>query len=279
VPDRVDGLILNTVARARSGGRWSDFRLRLASSLILVPIALLALWRGGWAWQALVMLIMLGLAGEWSRLYHFPRRDPALPVAVFMVWLLNDLFGWPGAGPGILFFTLLNAWRFGRVTALGIPYITLAGCSILWLREDSPGGLPATLFLALVIWGTDIGAYVIGRWLGGAKLAPRISPGKTWSGAVGGLLVGIVSGALVAVAAQAFSPATPFLAALLSLCAQGGDLLESAIKRNLGVKDSGHTIPGHGGLFDRLDGFLAAAPIAALLAVLLPHGLVHGGAM
>jgi phosphatidate cytidylyltransferase len=127
------------------------------------------------------------------------------------------------------------------------------------------------MFLVAVIWATDIGAYLAGRLLGGAKLAPRISPGKTWSGSLGGLVLAMLAGPLLA-GGSGFSLRALAAALLLSLCAQAGDLLESAIKRKLGVKDSGRTIPGHGGLFDRLDGFLAAAPVAVILALLAHHG-------
>jgi phosphatidate cytidylyltransferase len=158
---------------------------------------------------------------------------------------------------------------------LGIPYIGIGGFSLLWLRLQPAEGLSATLFLVAVIWSTDIGAYLAGRFIGGAKLAPRISPGKTWSGSLGGLVIGGIVGALMAHFADwGIALAALFAALLLSLCAQAGDLLESAIKRKLGVKDSGRTIPGHGGLFDRLDGFLAAAPVAVILAVLMHHGVM-----
>ena len=131
------------------------------------------------------------------------------------------------------------------------------------------------LFLLLVVWAGDIGAYLVGRWIGGPRLAPRISPGKTWSGAVGGLVAAVAAGLLAA-----HSCRTPrswravVIAAVLGIVAQAGDLLESFVKRRLEVKDSGHLIPGHGGLFDRLDGVLAAAPVAALLALTLGRGVV-----
>ena len=123
---------------------------------------------------------------------------------------------------------------------------------------------------------SDIGAYLVGRWIGGPRLAPRISPGKTWSGAVGGLLAAVAAGLL---AAHVLSDAAGLARVrwsppLLGVVAQAGDLLESFVKRRLEVKDSGHLIPGHGGLFDRLDGVLAAAPAAALLALTLGRGVV-----
>jgi phosphatidate cytidylyltransferase len=132
------------------------------------------------------------------------------------------------------------------------------------------------LFLLFTVWACDVGAYLVGRRIGGPRLAPAISPGKTRSGALGGLLAAIAVGLL---AAHFLSEvATPWRAALvacvLGVVAQAGDLLESFVKRRLEVKDSGHLIPGHGGLFDRLDGILAAAPVAAALALALGRGVV-----
>ncbi len=263
------------------GGKWSDFGIRLASTVVLAPIVLAALWRGGAVWQALVVVAMLGLAGEWSRLCGLKPGNIALYAAVFVAWLLAVALGWAAGAVFLALFTLVTAWRFGWFAAFGIPYIGIGGFSILWLRLQPDDGLRSTLSLLAIIWATDIGAYLAGRLLGGAKLAPRISPGKTWSGSLGGLVIGALAGALLAnwrLPGQNFALASllaALLAAgLLSICAQAGDLLESAIKRKLGVKDSGRTIPGHGGLFDRLDGFLAAAPVAVLLAVLMHHGLM-----
>jgi phosphatidate cytidylyltransferase len=253
-------------------GKWSDFGIRLASALILAPIALAALWRGGLLWEALVGVAMAGLAGEWTRLAGLQRWNIVIFVAVLFSWLLAILLGWIAGLFALLLFTAVTTWRFGWFAGFGIPYIGIGGFSLLWLRLQPGAGLQDALFLVAVIWATDIGAYLAGRLLGGAKLAPRISPGKTWSGSAGGLLIGGLTGALVVSGGHGVSPPALAAALLLSLCAQAGDLLESAIKRKLGVKDSGRTIPGHGGLFDRLDGFLAAAPAAVILAL-----LAHGG--
>ena len=144
----------------------------------------------------------------------------------------------------------------------GLVYIVPALVALLWLR-GLPDGLRWVAFLAAIVWSGDIGAYLVGRLIGGPRLAPRISPGKTWSGAAGGTACAVLAG--VAVISGHLVAALPALA--LSLAAQAGDLLESALKRRFGVKDSGRIIPGHGGLLDRLDGVLTAAPLAALLAL------------
>ena len=204
----------------------------------MVPAALLCLWHGGGAWLALNLLCLAGLIGELLLLTpRAPRR-------------------------GLLFLIL------------GTLYAALAAASLIWLRGRPIAGWDDVLFLLLVVWSTDIGAYLVGRRFGGPKLAPSISPGKTWSGAAGGLASGMLIGLLIASFALEPSPAGGVIAGgVVSLVAQLGDLMESALKRWLSVKDSGRTIPGHGGLFDRLDGILAAAPFAALFALAVQGGM------
>jgi len=159
----------------------------------------------------------------------------------------------------------------GWVTA-GIPYAGLLGLAPIVLRSDAQYGFLAIVFLFAVVWATDILAYFIGRAVGGPKLAPNISPKKTWSGAIGGVAAAIAAAVAIALAAGlANMAALALLAAVLSIVAQAGDLFESALKRQFGAKDSSQLIPGHGGLMDRLDGFVTAAVAAALI------GLVHGG--
>jgi phosphatidate cytidylyltransferase len=141
-------------------------------------------------------------------------------------------------------------------------------CPVL-LRGDPDYGLRALFFLFAVVWATDIFAYLVGRSIGGPLLWPRLSPNKTWSGAIGGCLGGVAAGVAVAYASGGSRGAVAGVLALaLSLVAQGGDLFESAIKRRFGVKDTGHLIPGHGGVMDRLDGFLVAALAAVLIGIL-----------
>jgi phosphatidate cytidylyltransferase len=224
---------------AAASSRWSDLRLRVASAAVLLPVALYCLFAGGAPWLVLVLAATAALAWEWWRL-----------------WRLK-----PGAVPAL---TLLAGWL----------YVAVGAGSLHSLRSDPVAGLADVLFLLVVVWSSDIGAYVVGRLVGGPKLAPAISPGKTWSGAAGGLACAMLVGLLVS-RAFAPGPATHALvvAAGLSVASQLGDLLESALKRHFGVKDSSRLIPGHGGVFDRLDGVLAAAPMAQLLAMVLGPGV------
>lgn len=254
-------------------GRWSDFGVRLASASVLGPVALFCVWFGGEAWRVFLLVAAAGLALEWSRLAALSRQDPGqqlilagliVAVAVCQAGVLYGFIVLGVAFALVLFF-------YGWFAAIGIPYAGIGAIALLWLRLQPRHGLDDTMFLIVVVWSTDIGAYLVGRLLRGPKLAPRISPGKTWSGSIGGLLIGGFAAAMLAGGHQGIAWRALPAAFLLSFFAQAGDLLESAIKRKLGVKDSGRTIPGHGGLFDRLDGFLAASPLAALLAL-----SVHG---
>jgi phosphatidate cytidylyltransferase len=156
-----------------------------------------------------------------------------------------------------------------------LPYVGLTLLALVWLRDGAHAGWPSVFFVFLVIWGTDVGAFFVGRALGGPRLAPGISPNKTWSGAFGGLAVAATAALIWG---EAFSPAavsvqTVAIALVLSLVGQVGDLFESAVKRRYGVKDSGDLIPGHGGMLDRIDALLAAAPVFAVLHAL---GLTAG---
>jgi len=168
-------------------------------------------------------------------------------------------------------------WRAACWAAAGLAYLGLACLAFLWLRARPETGLALTVWLLAVIWAADSGAMLVGRSLGRDKLAPRLSPNKTWAGFWGGLASGAVAGGLIAaiwplaaVATGAGLPGGPgpavsaALAAGLAAIGQGGDLLESAYKRHFGAKDSGRIIPGHGGLLDRADALLAAAPALAV---------------
>ena len=221
----------------RPPGRWEDLRKRVFSALVLAPIAIAGVWVGGIAFILIVAALMAGLTVEWLGLCRQSR--------------------WPALRPA------------------GFAYVVLAGVAIVWLRHDPDAGRADVLFLLFIVWADDIGAYLAGRLIGGPRLAPHISPGKTWSGSVGGLFAAVAAGLFVAhFLAGAVTWRTAAIAAFLAIVAQAGDLVESFVKRRLEVKDSGHLIPGHGGLFDRLDGVLAAAPVAALLALTLGRGVV-----
>ena len=252
----------------------AEFMPRLASAAVLAAAALFAVYVGGIYFSALVAAFALILGWEWARLIG--RRQFAGVAAAIMAALATALAvgvaytpGWglvaaalgTGAVAAVLGIKDLSAARWG---AGGVLYIAVPAMALIWLRADPAWGRAGVLWLFGVVWGTDIGAYLAGRRFGGPLLAPSVSPRKTWSGAAGGFLTAL---ALTVAAAPLVAPEHPgillLFAALLSVAAQAGDLLESAIKRHFGVKDMSQIIPGHGGVFDRVDGLLAAAPLAA----------------
>jgi phosphatidate cytidylyltransferase len=153
-------------------------------------------------------------------------------------------------------------------SAAGFIYAAAAQFTSAMVRADPRMGFVALIFILLTVWATDIGGYFAGRGLGGPKLWPRVSPNKTWAGAIGGFLGSlIVAGGFAVLGLGRILPLLA-LAGGLSVVGQLGDLFESAIKRRFGVKDSGHTIPGHGGLMDRLDSLVAAVVLAAIFGAL-----------
>ena len=256
-----------------------DFRTRVLTASIIGPAALLCIWWGGYWWSGLILFCMAGLGWEWVRLCGgSSRRMPGLLVpGVALLAATCAILGWPVLALVVLLAGASAAWAVAPSGGLppfwlgfGVMYIGLAGVALLLLRHDPDAGRDNVVFLFLVIWASDISAYLAGRSIGGPKLAPRISPNKTWSGSVGGLLgaisVGVVAAILIGSEVSAWQVA--LVAALLGLATQSGDMFESWIKRRFGVKDSSGLLPGHGGLLDRLDGVLAASPVAALIALI-----------
>ena len=246
---------------------WRDLRVRLLSAAVLAPLGLACLVDGGWLFAGLVLLAMALLGWEWAGLARVPPRSVA--CAMLLLWPGLALLVGLGAGWLAGLRVLACGLVLGPLRGGGILLIGLGGFALVWLRGTGGRGIAALLFVVLVVWASDSAAYLVGRALGGARLAPRISPGKTWSGAAGGLLGAMLAGALVAgLASGATAVARGVLfGGLLGIAAQAGDLGESALKRQCGFKDSGRLIPGHGGLLDRLDGLLVAGPLAALLSL------------
>ena len=221
--------------------RKSDLGVRVASAVVMIVVAGAALWLGGWIWTAFVAIVALGVLWEWRGLtVEFHHR------------------------------TLWNI--------IGLIYVFIAAGTLWQLRLDK-GLLPVLLLVGAVV-ATDIGAYFAGRTIGGPKIAPRISPSKTWAGLAGGTLA---AGSLLAgyLAVGWYDLSFPYedvsmavlaligmiLGALAAALAQVGDFFESWMKRRAGVKDSGKLIPGHGGLFDRVDGLLAVCFVIGMIGL------------
>lgn len=255
----------------------SELRKRTISALVMAAVTLAATWYGGTPFRLFAAGMSLLIYHEWSKMTRLPemdlRGDAFGWVAVVCV-AANLAFGDLGLGAPLLggfaitalllkFLRRGSGWMPG-----GVLYAGLSGISLAAIRGSDQFGLMATLFLFAVVWGTDILAYFFGRSIGGPKLAPRISPGKTWSGAVGGTVSGVALGSAITLSFfSQVSLRTVALALALSVASQIGDLFESFIKRRFGVKDSGHLIPGHGGVMDRVDGLVFACFAAFLLAM------------
>jgi len=264
------------MAHPSAGNRLTDLQVRILSGAVLGPAVLAAVWIGGPVFQVLVVVTALMIVREWVRLVTGGRAASVghmLSYAFVVASLSVLLVAGPGAavataaGLGVVLYGILHVMSVANrlYIAFGIPYIGLSAIAVVWLRGQPETGMFMVFWLCLAVWATDVGAFAAGRSIGGPKLAPAISPKKTWAGLFGAMASAAVVGG---VAAAAFGAAQPALAAaagaVLALLAQGGDLFESAVKRHFGVKDSGQLIPGHGGMLDRMDGFLAAAPALAL---------------
>ena len=247
--------------------------LRVLVGIALIAVALAAVWFGGIPFWMLCVVLGIVMMGEWADLHATPASTKRLsqyalsvPLAAMMPML--------GVGPGVFALGLLVGAAFFVVIttrlsglARGIFYVGLPIMALLLLRRQEEG-IVFTIWALALVWACDIGAYAAGRLIGGPKLAPSISPNKTWAGLAGGVLLASLFAAFMHYRfglALRLTLATPALAVL----AQGGDLYESWLKRQAGVKDSGTVLPGHGGVLDRLDGLVPVAPVAALL-VLLP---------
>jgi phosphatidate cytidylyltransferase len=261
----------------------SDLPARFAAGLVMIAVAVVATYVGGWPFRVLAALAASIMLLEWADMHRVHRLWAWLAIALVAAVLLAGaeyLFPVAANNPAVLEPGDLDpAWQgFAAIGAaavlvglfsrrirmgwgtlyIGIPAFALVVLNWAWSE--------LVLWLLIVTWATDIFAYFAGRGIGGPKLAPRISPNKTWAGLIGGMagaaVAGWVAGTLLDV-----DPTFYFLGAPLGLLAQLGDLYESAVKRRAGVKDSGGILPGHGGVLDRLDGLLPV--VLAVFAVLM----------
>lgn len=248
--------------------------LRVASAAILAPLAIGAAWLGAWPFTVFWGLAAIAVWWEWIGLIEPSGRNVLLATGICALVLQGIMF--ESGNPSIALMIVALGVLAGIVTsgkrapavAGGLLYASILLMATIIVRSDDAYGFAAIMVLFAIVWGTDIGGFFAGRAFGGPKLAPGISPKKTWSGAIGGTLVGI--SAAIAVAFM-FSLPKPVMigivALILSIASQGGDLFESWLKRHFDVKDSSGLIPGHGGVMDRLDGFIFAVAAAALIGV------------
>ncbi len=216
-------------AKFETKNKTSDLAVRTISAAVLAPPVLAAVHLGWPFFEIMVGLAALILAWEWQRMcVSAPNRA---------------------------------AW-----VTVGLPYILLPCLALLWLRSHPEWGRETIFWLFVLVWATDIGAYISGRLIGGPRLASSISPNKTWAGLIGGAAAAAAAGTVAAglLGKESLLPLA-VTSGMLGILSQGGDLLESWVKRRLKTKDSGSLIPGHGGLLDRVDGLLAATAGVALI--------------
>jgi phosphatidate cytidylyltransferase len=259
-------------ASSRASG---ELGARLVSAIVMAALAIAAVVVGGWPFVLFWTAAAIGVFWEWSAMTAGGVLGArAVGIAALAAAALTG-----GFGQVYFALTALAAGAAGVAAAAGSGHrvwqaagVVYAGAVLLApvvLRRDPALGLMAILFLFAVVWSTDILGYFVGRAIGGPRLAPPVSPNKTWSGACGGALGAVVAGVSVVFVAGDMAVLPAAAAALaLSVASQAGDLFESAVKRRFGVKDTSHVIPGHGGLMDRLDGFIAAGGVAALVGVM-----------
>ncbi len=266
----------NTVSKRAS----RELVVRIYSALFLIAAAVFMTLTSVESFAALITLFIAAMAWEWARLVRGTGFDFAfaaqLAVTAASAWA--TVRGYPAsallivlAGTGLAF--LIQRFGKGRSRAWwsagGVAYAGLPAIALIWLRGDEAYGTVAIFYLFAIVWTADSAAFLFGRWIGGPKLAPRISPKKTWAGLTGAVLSAGLIGFVFGIAAGLNSAWLAVFAVAVSLIAQLGDLGEFAVKRKFGIKDSSHLIPGHGGVLDRIDGLIFAAIAAAALAWML----------
>jgi phosphatidate cytidylyltransferase len=270
----VNGAMPESSAPTAAVKNSRNLLMRVAAAALMVPLALMFVFAGGWLWVLLVTAIAVGLFYEWHEIVN-PVRNPRTFAAGVIALELIGLalwFGWGGvAWAALILGTTLIAFLATEqkcwITG-GFIYAAAALIASAMVRLDGAMGFYALMFTLLVVWASDIGGYFAGRAIGGPKLWPRVSPNKTWAGSIGALILSALVAVVVAWLGWGRLVPLIVLALAMSVVAQLGDLFESAVKRRFGVKDSSQIIPGHGGLMDRLDGFVAAIVFVALIGFL-----------
>lgn len=257
---------------------WADLGPRLSSAIVLIALTATALAVGGYLFSALVGAVFAGVYREWETMVTHAPPTIASWVMIVLVACAGLVFPFAGVVGTAAFIALAcgvaavsGREEIGwRVT--GLVFLGLVIAAALAMRGTGTAGIWAGLYLGTVVWMTDSAAFFTGRQIGGEKLAPDISPSKTWSGALGGLALGIAAGTLVWIVV---TDSPLWLGVLFSIAisvlGQLGDLAESAVKRHFRIKDSGDIIPGHGGLMDRLDSLTLGVIFLTVV------GLLHAG--
>lgn len=261
----------------KATGSLRDLRLRLISGLLLAGGAIALTWASEWSFAALVVAVSMIVAWEWGRIVRDGGIDVsfALSAAAIVTAVGLTLTGQVALGVVAIVVAAIVVGSSavgpgGAMAAAGVAYAALPALALVWLRSARPLGFEAALMLLLCVWATDTGAYAAGRLIGGPKLAPSVSPNKTWSGLAGGVSASALVATVVAIwLGRVGIGRLAAVGIALAVIAQAGDLMESALKRHHAVKDASNIIPGHGGFMDRVDGLIFAAVAAAAYAALV----------
>lgn len=260
--------------RAQTGRLPADLGVRLLSAVAIAAVTVLLAYAGAKPFALLVLVAALAMSWEWGSIVRRTDFDLTFFVHAAAVVLAAGLtaFGYAALGVAVLVIgaIIVLPLEFGEhpiTSATGVLYTGLPAVALLWFRGDDPKGFLAVLFIFIVVGATDTFAFLAGKTIGGPKLAPAISPNKTWSGLAGGVTAAAITAAVFAVLTGTPVAAMAVYGLALGLLAQAGDLAESVLKRAFGVKDSSNLIPGHGGVMDRVDGVVAASIAAAVLAL------------
>ena len=263
--------------------KLSSVQKRVLAAFVMLPVVISALWGGYPYVDILTLFVGVLLSYEWANMV--PSKKPMAYFGAYVLALSCSIFVYNSQAVALMILvTSVFAYLKSRkesetfLLVLGVPYISVGVASMMWLYHNiapyAPFNFYMTLWFLLSVWSMDVGAYIVGTNLKGPKLAPSISPNKTWSGLIGGIVLAIAvsefyfyflekSGVVVSnVHVEVFFA---LFSGLVAAVSQIGDLIESAIKRHLGLKDSSNLIPGHGGVFDRIDGLIFAAPFVYFL--------------
>lgn len=284
-----DEMIAATDSSYRTGKPAYHLWLRIVSGLTLALMTLALLYAGPKSFAVLVLIVVLIMCWEWGRVVRGRKLDISFLVhaTTACASVVLSAVGQPGLALalvliGTITVFMLNLGTSARASATGVVYVALPAVSLLWLRADEPHGFSAVLLVFAIVWASDTAAFVAGKAVGGIKLWPSVSPNKTWAGLIFAIpasaVIGLVAAILLDHGAQAYVIVASII---LGVVAQAGDLAESALKRGFGVKDSSDLIPGHGGFMDRMDGVVAVAAAAGVIALatnpMAPaHGLLFG---
>jgi phosphatidate cytidylyltransferase len=269
------------MARPVDNSRLANVRVRVFAGVPMALLGVVVIVAGGYIFSLAILVLSVLMIWEWNGLCldGAPKLGAIVISAVGVTVGVAAIVGLPTA-LATLAVLVPSTWLLVRTfggrsswAAFGVVYVSVPCLAVIWLRATSPLGFETVIWLVMVVCATDIGAYFAGTMIGGPKLAPTISPNKTWSGLLGGILCAAAVGAVTGLVLGLVNILLlSVIGAVVAAVAQSGDFFESFVKRRFDASDSSQLIPGHGGVLDRVDGLLAVLPLAAGAKLLLVGG-------